>query len=59
MMMLALEYIVIAALLLVIFPLSMVQMGTALEQEDLESFCVWTFLASTIAGLPLMTVLLI
>ncbi|MFB2879639.1 hypothetical protein [Floridanema aerugineum] len=59
MMMLALEYIVIAVLLLVIFPFSMVQMGTALEQEDLESFCVWTFLASPIAGLPLMTVLLI
>lgn len=58
-MMLALEYIVIAALLLVIFPFSRVQIGTALEQEDIEAFCVWTCLASAIAGLPLMTILLI
>ncbi|WP_193977494.1 hypothetical protein [[Phormidium] sp. LEGE 05292] len=57
--MLALEYIVIALLFLAIFPFSIIQMGTALEQEDIEAFCVWTFLASTIAGLPLMTVLLI
>lgn len=58
-MMLALEYIVMAPLLLILFPLSMIQMGTALEQEDIEAFCVWIGLASTIAGLPLMTVLLI
>lgn len=59
MMTLTLEYVAIAPLLLILFPFSMIQMGAALEQEDLEGFCVWTGLASTIAGLPLMTVLLI
>ena len=41
-------------ILTVIFPFSMIQMGAALDEEDLEGFCLWTCVASFIAGLPFM-----
>jgi hypothetical protein len=39
----------------VLFPFSMIQMGAALDREDLEGFWMWTCVASFIAGLPFMT----
>ena len=41
-------------MLAVLFPFSMIQMGAALDEEDLEGFCMWTCVASFIAGLPFM-----
>lgn len=43
-------------ILTVLFPFSMIQMGAALEEEDLEGFCLWTCAASFMAGLPFMAI---
>lgn len=49
------ESAVLLLLLLLLFPFSIVQMGSALDQEDLEGFYIWTCVASFLAGLPFMT----
>ncbi|HAX79419.1 MAG TPA: hypothetical protein DCY88_27230 [Cyanobacteria bacterium UBA11372] len=54
-MMSASESAVFLMLLLLLFPFSIVQMKSALDQEDLEGFYIWTCVASFIAGLPFMT----
>jgi hypothetical protein len=51
-----LEYTVLLLLLLVLFPFSLIQMRVSLDQEDMEGFCIWTCLASFIAGLPFMVI---
>lgn len=40
-----------------VYPFAMLQIGSALDQEDLEGFCLWTCLASIICGLPLIVML--
>ena len=53
------EYGLVIVLLLAVFPFSMAQMGVALDQEDIESFFAWTCIASSIAGLPAVAMLLV
>ncbi len=50
----ALQYALVACLLLIVFPLSINQMRLALDKEDIESFSLWVFIASMVAGLPFM-----
>ncbi|GET40795.1 hypothetical protein [Microseira wollei] len=49
------ESAVVLLLLLLLFPFSIRQMGSALDQEDIEGFYIWTCVASFLAGLPFMT----
>ncbi len=49
------ESAVLLVLLLLLFPFSILQMASALDQEDLEGFYIWTCVACFIAGLPFMT----
>lgn len=56
--MMGLEYAFVLVLLLAVFPFSMTQMGVALDEEDMEGFFVWTCIASSIAGLPCVAILL-
>lgn len=58
-MMSGLQYGVILLLLLLLFPFSIIQMGSALDREDIEGFCLWTCVASSIAGLQFMATILI
>lgn len=51
--MLTLDYLLVLTLSLATFPFSMSQIKAALEQEDLEAFCLWLCLAGFGAGLPL------
>lgn len=57
-MMPALGYALVFYLLLTVFPFSIDQMRAALEREDAESFSLWVFIASMLAGLPFMVVTL-
>lgn len=50
----AIQYALVSCLLLIVFPFSLNQMRVALDREDIESFSLWVFIASIIAGLPLM-----
>ena len=50
----SLEYAFVFTLLLVSFPFSMTQMEVALDQEDIEAFCLWLCLACLFSGLPFM-----
>lgn len=53
-MMTLLQYALVSCLLLIVFPFSLNQMRVAQGSEDIESFSLWVFIASIIAGLPLM-----
>ena len=55
-MMQALGYALVSYLLLTVFPFSIDQMRKALDREDAESFSIWVFVASMLAGLPFMVV---
>jgi hypothetical protein len=55
--MLSLDYLLVLSLSLITFPFSMSQLEAALEQEDLEAFCLWLCLAGFGAGLPLFCTL--
>lgn len=57
-MMTVLQYALIVCLLLIGFPFSINQMRVALDREDIESFSIWVFVASMVAGLPFMIVTL-
>lgn len=54
----ALGYALVSYLLLTVFPFSINQMREALDREDAESFSLWVFVASMVAGLPFMVVTL-
>lgn len=47
-----LEYAIVATLVLIVFPLSIIKMKSALVQENIHSFGVWVFITSLIASLP-------
>jgi len=58
-MMSLLHYGVVLTLVLIVFPVSIKQMKTALDREDVESFSRWVFVASFVAGLPFMVMTLV
>ncbi|MGV0027752.1 hypothetical protein [Phormidesmis priestleyi] len=46
------QYALGCLMLLVWLLISLEQMGTALDEADIEGFCIWTCVAGAIAGLP-------
>lgn len=53
-----LDYFIVIALLLTLFPLAISQMKSALVQEDIKTFSVWVFVTCFLAGLPFMVMTL-
>ncbi|GAP94132.1 hypothetical protein [Leptolyngbya sp. NIES-2104] len=46
------QYALFCLTVLISLLISLERMGTALDDADIGSFCVWTCVAGTIAGLP-------
>jgi len=51
-----LEYAAIIPILVMLFPLSLLQMKVSLGREDSRAFFVWALLSGLVACLPLTTV---
>lgn len=51
-----LEYALIIPMLVMVFPLSLLQMKISLGREDSLGFFIWTLLSGVMACLPLTTV---
>lgn len=49
----ALWYVSLFSLLLMLLLASLSQMSHALDEIDIDRFCLWTGVASVIAGLPM------
>lgn len=56
--MVGMEYAFVSVLMLAVFPFSMVQMGTSLDEADLESFSLWVLISSLLASIPFMLIVL-
>lgn len=52
------DYLVVIALLLIVFPFAITRMQSALVQEDTKSFSLWVFITCFLAGVPFMVMTL-
>ncbi|MBD1822996.1 hypothetical protein H6F51_10925 [Cyanobacteria bacterium FACHB-DQ100] len=48
------QYALFCLMVLVSLLISLERMGTALDEADIGGFCIWTCVAGTIAGLPIL-----
>lgn len=52
------DYLVVIALILIVFPFAITRMQSAFAQEDMKNFSLWVFITCFLAGVPFMVMTL-